>query len=135
MVCHHYSGIVPANTTTQAPFWEKMKIGKGTIIQWVVFMPEECADLLKFWIEYHGTQIFPFNPEAWAYGFFTPTTIPDEIELPDEPFTLDFFAVNLDDQHEHEYSVYVSIKSAKPIIAGQPTDTSIFARFRDLFGG
>jgi len=135
MVLFHFSGTVPANTTTNAPQMEKLKVGKGTIIQWIVFQPEECADLLKFWVEYHGTQIFPFNPEEWAYGFFIPTGIPDSIELPDEPFTLDFFAVNEDDSYEHEYHVYVDIKPAQPTIPGQILTPGWLDRFRGLFGG
>ena len=134
MVLFHFSGIVPANTTTNSPQMEKLKVGKGTIIQWIVFQPEECADLLKFWVEYHGTQIFPFNPEEWAYGFFIPTGIPDSIELPDEPFTLDFYAINLDDSYEHEYHVYVNIEPAKPVVPGAISPT-IMERFRSLFGG
>lgn len=135
MVLYHYTGNVPANTTTNDPFWEKLKIGKGKIIQWIVFQPEECADLIKFWVEYHGTQIFPFNPEEWAYGFFIPTGIPDQIELPDEPFTLDFYAINEDDSYEHEYHVYVNVEPAKPIIVGQTSYPGWLQGFRDLFGG
>lgn len=135
MVLYHYTGNVPANTTAQDPFWEKLKIGKGKIIQWILYQPDECADELKFWIEYHGTQIFPFNPEEWAYGFFVPTAIPDSIELPDEPFTLDFYAINEDDSYEHEYHVYVNIEPAKPVVVGQIVDTGWLERFRGIFGG
>jgi hypothetical protein len=135
MVCHHYSGLVPANTTTNSPLMEKLKVGKGKIIQWVVFQPEECADLLKFWVEYHGTQIFPFNPEEWAYGFFIPTGIPDNIELGDEPFTLDFFAVNLDDSYEHEYHVFVNIEPAEPIKIPAEGEAGLWERLKDALGG
>lgn len=135
MVCYHYNGLVPANTTTNNPFWEKLKVGKGVIIQWIVFQPEECADLVKFWVNYHGTQILPFNPEEWAYGFFFPTGIPDKIELGDEPFTLDFFAINEDDSYDHEYHVYVNIEPAQPIIPAAEGESSLFKRLQDFFGG
>jgi len=135
MVLFHFSSHVPANTTTNAPQMEKLKVGKGTIIQWIVFQPEECADLLKFWVEYHGTQIFPFNPEEWAYGFFIPTGIPDQIELPDEPFTLDFYAINEDDSYEHEYHVYVNIKPAEPIKIAATGEAGLWERLSEYFGG
>lgn len=135
MVLFHYTGHVPANTTVQDPFWEKLKIGKGKIIQWILYQPDECADELKFWIEYHGTQIFPFNPEEWAYGFFVPTGIPDNIELGDEPFTLDFYAINLDDSYEHEYHVYVNIEPAEPLKIAPAGEEGLMTRLREFFGG
>lgn len=135
MVLYHYTGIVPANTTEQNPFWEKLKLCKGTIILWIPWQPEECADLLKFWVVYHGMQIFPFNPEEWAYGFFTPLAIPDNIELDDEPFTLDLYAVNLDDSYEHEYHVYVDIKPAQPIKIPAEGEAGLWERLKDVLGG
>jgi hypothetical protein len=134
MVCHHYSGLVPKNTTEQAPFWEKLKIGKGKIVQWICYQPEECANLVKFWVVYHGTQIFPFNPEEWAYGFFIPTAIPDQIVLTDEPFTLDFYAINLDDSYDHEYHVYVSIDPAQPVAMPGAAESSLYTRLKSYFG-
>jgi hypothetical protein len=135
MVLFHYTGHVPANTTEAAPFHEKMKLLRGTIIQWIPFQPEECADLLKFWVCYHGFQLFPFNPDSWAYGFFTPMRIEDEIEFNVAPYELDFYAVNEDDSYEHEYHVYVNIKPPKPISTSMTTSQSVMQAFRDLFGG
>jgi hypothetical protein len=131
----HYNGIVPAGTTLQDPYWQKLTIRQGTIVQWIVFEPEECADLVKFWVEYHGTQILPFNPDEWMYGFFVPTGIPESVEISDAPFTLDFYAINEDDSYYHEYHVYVNVEPAKPVKPGSSEEESAWERFNAFFGG
>ena len=130
----HHTGHVPANTTKQNPFWEKLKIRQGTITEWILFQSDECADQLKFRVVYHGSQILPFNPDSWAYGFFSPTKIGENIEIKDSPFTLDLYAVNSDDSYEHEYHVYVSVIPEKPVVPGAPSST-ILERFRSMLGG
>ena len=135
MVLFHYIGHVPANTTAAAPFWEKLKMLKGTIIQWIPFQPPECADLLQFRVFYHGTQIFPFNPNAWAYGLFNPTRIEDSIEFFDSPYELDFFAINTDDTFEHEYHMYVNIMPTEPIKPGATGEAGLWERLNAFFGG
>jgi len=131
----HYTGNVPANTTHIAPLHEQLKLCKGTIKQWILYQPEECADLLKFRVVYHGTQIFPFNPDEQAYGFFTPTTIDDNIELPDSPWRLDMYAINTDDSYEHEYHVFVNVEAAKYEPPAAEGESSLYTRLRDFFGG
>jgi len=131
----HYTGAVPANTTTNNPLWEKLVVAKGTIIQWVLFQPEECADLLKFWVVYHGTQILPFNPDEWAYGFFVPTKIDEKIELPDSPYILDFYAINEDDSYSHEYHVYVNVEPAEIVTPGPAGEYVFPPGFKEFFGG
>lgn len=132
---YKYHGVVPASTTEAAPLWEKLKIMKGTIVQWVVFQPEECADLLKFWVSYHGKQIFPWNTEEWAYGFFVPTPINESILIEDTPYELDFYAVNDDDSYEHEYLVYVNVEPPEPIAPAEEGEEGLWQRLREFFGG
>jgi hypothetical protein len=135
MVLFHYTGHVPANTTELVPFHEKMKLLRGMIIEWIPFEPEECADLVKFWVEYHGFQLFPFNRNEWAYGYFIPVRIEDEIEFNIAPYELDFFAINEDDSYEHEYHVFVNVRPPKPLSTAEVTSPSIIERFKELFGG
>jgi hypothetical protein len=131
----HYNGLVPANTQIHAPYWQKLPIRQGKIIQWIVFQPEECADLVKYWVEYHGTQILPFNPDEWMYGFFVPTGIPENIEISDAPFVLDFYAVNEDDSYEHEYHVFVNIEPAEPVKIPATGEAGLWERLSEYLGG
>jgi len=134
MVLFHYTGHVPANTTELEPFHERVKMQRGTIIQWIPYQPDECADQVKFWVEYHGMQIFPWNRDEWAYGFFIPIPIPDKIDFNVPPYVLDFFAINEDDSFEHEYHVYVNVEPSSPVVIPTPSQ-SILDRFRSMLGG
>jgi len=126
---------VPKNTTAQAPDMQKLKIGKGTIKGWVVFMPEEAADLLQLKIEYHNTQVFPFSGSEWWYGVFQAFLIPDDFPIPDSPYVLDIYATNSDDTNAHEYNVMVIVEPASQPVSAAPTSAGWFERLRDLFGG
>lgn len=125
---------VPANTAKQAPDHQKLSIAKGTIIEWIVSMPEESADLMQFRVEYHNTQIFPFSGSTWAYGLFDPIPIKENIEVFDAPYALDIYSFNLDTRYTHEYNIYCNID---PVKAYSPPSTGfdIKAKFSKLFGG
>lgn len=126
---------VPANTTTTAPCWRKLQICKGTITGWMVYMPEEAADLLQVKIEYHGTQLYPFTRGEWAYGLFEPELIPEEIPIDQPPYELDILAVNTDDTNTHEYNVHVVVSPKTGAEAVPSTSASWFDKLRELFGG
>jgi hypothetical protein len=126
---------VPANTTAQAPNHQKLKIGLGRITGWIVFMPEESADLLQLEIEYHNLQVFPFSGSEWFYGNFQPFLIPDDFPIPDSPYVLDIYAVNIDDTFTHEYNVCVIIEPGERTPPTSPTEANWFTKLRDLFGG
>ena len=123
---YHYTGTVPANTAELAPFHEKLSVTAGTIVLWIPFMPEEDADLVKFWVEYHGIQLFPWNREEWAFGFFVPIPIPEKLTLDIPPYELDFWAVNEDDTYEHEFNLYIDILPKQPV-AATPTISPFLA--------
>jgi len=131
----HYSDLVPKNTTVDAPFHRQFKVMKGTIVEWILFQPEECADLVKFWVEFQGVQLLPYNREEWMYGFFQMTPVKESIELSAAPYMLDFFAVNDDDSYDHEYHVYVNIEPGKPVVPIAPGESGLFRRLQDFFGG
>ena len=126
---------VPANTTATAPSWEKLKICKGKIIGWIVFMPEEAADLLQLRVQYHHEQIFPFTGSTWFYGNFQPFLIPDEIPVSIAPYVLDIYAVNTDDTFSHEYNVMVIVEPETAAVGEVQPTTNWFSKLRDMFGG
>jgi len=125
---------VPKNTTTLAPDWQKLKLNRGTLVQWLIQMPEEAADLLKFRVEYHHTQILPFTGSTWIYGLFEPTVIQENLLVHDAPYTLDVYAINSDDTYSHEYNIYANIITDKPVAPGA-VSPSVTDRFKSLFGG
>jgi len=125
---------VPADTTAQAPNMQKLKIGKGRIKGWIVFMPEEAADLLQLRIEYHNTQVFPFSGSEWWYGVFQAFIIPDDFPIPDSPYTLDIYAVNTDDTFSHEYNVMVIVEPASQPGPAAPTSAGWWETIKGVFG-
>lgn len=125
---------VPANTTASNPDFRKLSIAKGTIIEWLVQMPEECADLMQFRVEYHNTQILPFSGSTWLYGMFEPTVIRDNILVDDGPYVLDVYAFNLDDTNSHEYNLHCNVEPKKAVkVTGVGFDLK--SAWDRLFGG
>jgi len=125
---------VAANTAEDSPDWQKLAITRGIIVQWIVFMPEEAADLLKIRVEYHGTQILPYTGKDWLYGIFMPAVIEDKLKIYDTPYVLDIYAINSDDTFSHEYNLYVNVEPPQPVKPGGIPSTTL-ERFRSLFGG
>ncbi len=126
--------IVPANTPASNPDFQKLSIAKGRIIEWLVQMPVECADLMQFRVEYHNTQILPFSGSTWIYGLFEPTVIKDNILVDDGPYALDIYAFNLDDSYSHEYNLYCNIEPKKAVKVTEP-GFDIKGAWDRLFGG
>jgi len=116
------------------PDWQKLQIAKGTIVQWVIFMPEECADLLQFRVEYHGHQLLPYNTDEWMSGFFYPTSIAEKTEIDAAPYELDVYAFNDDDSYEHEYNIYVNVEPEKPVVFTEETTPSWWDEFKAWLG-
>lgn len=126
-------GDVPANTTMANPDFQKLGIAKGKIIQWMVQMPTECADLMQFRVEYHNMQILPFSGSTWLYGMFEPTVIKDNILIEDGPYVLDIYAFNLDDTYSHEYNLHCNIEPAKPV-KPMVEEAGMWDRFKEFIG-
>ena len=126
---------VPANTTFQAQNHQKLKIAKGKITGWIVFMPEEAADLLQLNVQYHNLQIFPFSGSEWFYGVFQAFMIPDNFEVLDAPYVLDIYAINTDDTFTHEYNVEVMIEPTAEAVGETTPSTNWFSKLRDMIGG
>ena len=126
---------VPANTTTNAPSWRKLTIAKGVIKNWVLYGPDEKADLLHIRIEYHGSQILPFGGQTWMYPFDSSHPITENIDIKDSPYVLDIYAYNEDDANAHEYILGVVIEPAKPVSLSPTLSQTVIEGFRNLFGG
>ena len=125
---------VPANTTAAAPDWQKLQVCKGTIKEWIIFCPEECADLMKFRVEYQGHQILPFNRGEWMDALTVPFPIRENLGLDVSPYVLDVYAYNLDTRHSHEYNLYCNVLRDKPVTAA-PSGFDFKSAWSKLFGG
>jgi len=125
---------VPANTTAADPDWQKLKVTKGTIKQWVIFFDPEAANVLHVRVEYHGHSIMPWGGKDWLVGFFSDAPLDDNIELGSPPYELDIYAYNEDDSCPHEYYIHPSILREKPVSIDIQEPT-IPERFLDFFRG
>lgn len=125
---------VPAQTTRQDPDWQKLYIMKGVIRQWILFMPEETADVLQFRVEYHGSPVLPSTSHQWMYGFFDATAIDDKLKIDDAPYVLDVYAFNEDDSYPHEYNLYVVVDPPKAMSPSE-IDEETQALLEELMGG
>jgi len=125
---------VPANTTEDDPDWQKLKVTKGTIKQWVIFFDPEAANVLHVRVEYHGSSIMPWGGKDWLVGFFTDTPLDDNIELDGPPYELDIYAYNEDDSHPHEYYIHPILLREKPVTI-EPPSMTIPERFIEFFRG
>ena len=124
---------VPANTTANNPNWQKLKVCKGTIKQWVIFFDPEAADMLHVKVEYHGKQIMPWSESEWLVAFFTDAPLMDNIELDSSPYVLDIYAYNEDDSYPHEYFIHPIIIREKSISATGTTETT-WERIKNYLG-
>lgn len=125
---------IPKNTAIGAPDWQKLKVAKGEIVQWVIFFDPEAADLLHVRIEYHGVQIMPFSGSEWIVGFFSTTPITESMKIDAPPYVLDIYAYNEDDSHPHEYFIHPVMTADKPVKVSEP-GFDIKAAWSRLFGG
>jgi len=125
---------VPASTTKTSPDWQKLSIMKGVIRQWVLFQPDECANVMQFRVEYHGHPVLPATGDEWMYGFFVPTSFMDKLRIDNAPYVLDVYAFNDDDSYPHEYNIYVVVDPPKAI-SPEELDMETQAALEELLGG
>lgn len=123
---------VPANTTSEAPDWQKLTVCKGTIKQWIIFFDPEAANLLHVRIEHHHVQIMPFSGSEWIVGFHSDTPFEDNIKIDDPPYVLDIFAYNEDDTNPHEYYIHPIIIPTEPY---RITEPGLIEKITKFFGG
>ncbi len=128
----HYD--VPANTLITSQDWQKLKVAKGRVIEWLINMPTEGADLLQFRVEYHGVQLLPFTRNEFIYGISQPTLIHDNILIDVPPYELDIYSINLDDSYNHEFNLYVNILPDKPVTPGEEETPGWWNEVKRLLG-
>lgn len=126
---------VPAQTTAQAPAWRKLRLMKGTIVQWGLYGPDEKANILHVRVEYHGHAIIPFGGSTWMYPLDTGTPIKELIEVSDPPFDLDIYAYNEDDSYAHEYIFFVIVEPTEPVVIPETGMEGLWERIKGYFGG
>ena len=127
-------GSIPANTTETNPDHRKLIVCKGTIKQWIIVTPLECANLMQFWVEYHGVQILPFSRGERIWGLSWPTVIKDNIKIDSPPYELDVYAINTDTVKNHEYNIYCDIESVTAVIPGDET-AGLWDKMKGFIGG
>ena len=125
---------VPANTTAANPSWRKLQVVKGTIKKWVLYGPDEKADLLHVKVEYHLTKIFPFGGVEWIYPFDSSNPMEEDIEIIDSPYTLDIYAYNEDDSYAHEYILGVVIEPKEKVTMGTAETAEWWEKMKGVFG-
>jgi len=125
---------VPANTTAAAPDWQKLQVCKGTIKEWIIFCPEECADLMKFKVRYKGTQLLPFSRDEWMDAFPIPIKPSENLKMDVSPYVLDVYAYNLDTRHSHEYNLYCNVLRDEPFVP-QTSGFDFKSAWNKIFGG
>ena len=125
---------VQPNTTEQTAQEKTLKISRGIITQWIIFFPEEAADLLHLKILYHDHQLVPYNRDEDLYGGGIVFNIPEYYEIFEKPYELVCKAWNTDDTNEHEYVVHVNIIEER-YLTPRITSPTLIERIRSFFGG
>jgi hypothetical protein len=125
---------VPANTTANNPSWRKLKVAKGNITSWVIYGPDEKADLLHIKVLYHGAKIMPFGGVEFMYPFDSSHPINENIEIKESPYELDIYAFNEDDSYPHEYILGVVIEPDKPVTPGETIPADWWSKIKGVFG-
>ena len=125
---------VPANTTVLNPDWQKLQVCQGTIKEWIIFCPDECADLMKFRVYYQGHQILPASLDEWMDALRSPAPIKENLKLDVSPYVLDVYAFNLDDTYSHEYNIYANVLRDEPFEVPK-SGFDFKSAWSKLFGG
>ena len=125
---------IDAKTTAADPDWQKLKIIKGTIVQFETWCHALGADLLHWKVEYHGFQILPVNRDEWMDRVHRPVAYPDEFEIDTPPYELDLYAYNEDTAKAHTYNLHVHVNPPRKLEA-VPVSPTIPERFIEFFRG
>ena len=106
---------VEIGTTREAPDIKKIKISKGILNLWVVYMTRESANYLNVRVLYSGTQVYPFTGREEIKGWFNPIGVPDNLKIDTPPYELTVEAWNTAPTNPHEYHVHANIEPEKPV--------------------
>jgi len=125
---------VETGTTKTSPDKKVIKISKGILNLWVVYMTVESGNYLNVRVFYHGVQVYPFNREEEIKGWFNPIGVSDNLKIDTPPYELTVEAWNTAPTNPHEYHVHANIEPAKAVKL-TPQEPTIPERFIDFFRG
>ena len=125
---------VPENTPANNPSSRKVVVTKGTIAQWIVYGPDEKANLLHVRVLYQKHQILPCGDLMWMYPLDIGAPISENLLLEDPPYELEIEAYNDDDSYPHEYIVLMNIKPFEAVTEAV-TQPGLVNRIQDFFSG
>lgn len=128
------SDSVAANTTEATLETQVLKIAKGLLNLWVVYMTKESGDFLKVRVKYHGVQVYPFTMGQAIKAWFTPIPVTAKLKIDTPPYELTVEAWNTATTNAHEYHVHCNVEPEKPVKVVETSDT-LMDRFKALFGG
>lgn len=128
------SSSVTADTSEDTLETETIKVSKGLLDLWVVWMTTESANFLNLRILYHGVQVYPFTMGQNIKAWFTPIAVNAKLKIDTPPYELTVEAWNTAPTNAHEYHVHCNIEPDRPVkvTAGVPT---IPERLMDWFRG
>jgi len=125
---------VETGTTDTAPDTKTIKVSKGLLNLWVVWMTVESGNYLNVRVFYHGVQVYPFTPQEEIKGWFNPIPVSDNLLIDTPPYELTVEAWNTAPTNEHEYHVHANIEPDRPVKL-TPPELTIPERFIDFFRG
>lgn len=125
---------VATGTTEAAPDKQVLKVSKGVLNLWVVYMTRESANYLNVRVLYHGTQIYPFTNQEAVKAWFEPIGVPDNLLIDTPPYELVIESWNTAPTYSHEYHVHVNIEPKKPV---KPMEEAarIWKTYKGFLGG
>lgn len=125
---------VAITTTEAAPDTQILKVSKGVLNLWVVYMTQESANYLKLRVKYHGVQVYPFTQQEAIKAWFKPIGVSDNLLIDTPPYELTVEAWNTAPTNSHEYHVHANIEPAKPVKVAEG-GFDLRAAWNRIFGG
>lgn len=92
-----------------------LAIEKGTIVRCETVFPFGCAGLVFTHINQSLHQVYPKNTDYQNTGDGETIIATDEYEIKEEPFQLEFYGWNTDDDFDHTITVRIQIIPGREI--------------------
>lgn len=108
---------VPAGGSLSSPEQVKIKVTKGLIYQFELYLPPGSSGLLKVMVKDGGYQVWPSEPGEWFFGDNIMIGFPDRYYVESPQHELDIYAYNEDDTYAHLFQLRLGQASDPTIIA------------------
>lgn len=113
--------VIEKNTSRALAMRTLIPLAKGVINRIDITFPDGCLTLARIIINYHGSQLIPFNLDS-SLGYNNHVLeIPCNIEVDQAPFELEVLNWNLDDTFSHTLLLGIVINYANEV--SNPTIT------------